>query len=165
MNTKNLVLVLAGLLIIIGLLKPDLSKFIIPSNSNNNVSIVVVEKPENAEILDECEAVINALKENSDRKTDGKRLASLYIDMATLVGLDGDDMVLKNTEEIRQANKLSGAMLRLDIKGKYPKLAKAAESVVVSSIGDDSVLLDSKLRQKAVDGFNALAWACLEGSK
>lgn len=164
MNTKNLILALAALLIVIGLFKPDFSNLINRPNPDNVVS-VVVEKPTNSEILDECQAVIEALKADSDRKTDGLRLASLYNDMATLVSLDGEDMVLKNTEEIRQANRLSGAMLKLDIKGKYPKLAKAAESVVVSSIGDDSVVLDSKLRQGAVDGFKALAWACLEGAK
>ena len=56
-------------------------------------------------------------------------------------------------------------MLKLDIKGKYPKLAKAAEGLVIASIGDDSVMLDDKLRQGAADGFKALAWACYEGSK
>ena len=61
---------------------------------------MVVEKPTNSEILDECQAVIEALKADTDRKTDGLRLASLYNDMATLVSLDGEDMVLKNTEEI-----------------------------------------------------------------
>lgn len=161
---KNLVLLLAGILIVVGLLKPDLSKLTGGNNSPNTVA-VSVEKPTNTEILDECQEVINALKEDSDRKTDGVRLASLYNDLATLVSLDGEDLVLKNTEEIRQANKLAGVMLRLDIKGKYPKLAKAAEKVMVSSIGDDSVMLDDKLRQGAVDGFKALAWACLEGSK
>lgn len=164
MNTKNLILALAALLIVVGLFKPDLSKFINPSKPSNN-SVVVVDKPSNPEILDECQEVIDALKTDSDRKTDGVRLASLYNDLATLVSLDGEDLVLKNTEEIRQANKLAGAMLRLDIKGKYPKLAKAAEKVVVSSIGDDSVMLDEKLRQGAVDGFKALSWACLEGAK
>lgn len=160
---KNLLLLLAGFLIVLGLVKPDLSQF--TGKCKNNNDVISVTKPSNAEILDECQNVINALKADSDRKVDGLRLASLYSDMATLVSLDGEDVVLKNTEEIRQANRLSGAMLKLDIKGKYPKLAKAAESVVVSSIGDDSVMLDDKLRQSAVDGFKALAWACLEGSK
>lgn len=159
---KNLLLVVAGILIVIGLFKPDLSSFK-PSPINENV--VVVDKPSNAEILDECQDVIDALKADSDRKTDGTRLASLYSDLATLVSLDGEDLVIKNTEEIRQANRLSGAMLKLDIKGKYPKLAKATNSVIVSSIGDDSVMLDAKLRQGAVDGFKALAWACVQGAK
>lgn len=164
MNIKNIALVLAGLLIVIGLVKPDLSK-LFEKNNNTIDSVVVVEKPSNPEILDECDEVIEALKADNDRKTDGQRLASLYNDMALLVSLDGENMVIKNTEEIRQANKLAGVMLRLDIKGKYPQLAKAAEKLVVSSIGDDSLLLDSKLRQGAVDGFKALAWACAEGSK
>lgn len=163
MSSKNLLLIVAGILIVLGLFKPDLSQINL-GGSTNNVT-VVVEKPSNKEILDECQSVIDALKEDSDRKTDGVRLASLYNDLATLVSLDGEDLVLKNTEEIRQANKLAGVMLKLDIKGKYPKLAKAAETVVVSSIGDDSIMLDEKLRQGAANGFKALAWACYEGSK
>lgn len=165
MNTKNLLLGLAGILVVIGLLKPDLSKFINVSNPSNNSVTVVVEKPSNSDLLDECQDVINALKANKDRKNDGTRLASLYNDLATLISLDGEDMALKNTEEIRQANKLSGVMLRLDIKSKYPELAKATNSVIVASLGDDSVMLDDKLREQAIEGFKALAWACIEGTK
>jgi hypothetical protein len=163
MNNKTLLLILAGILVFIGLLKPDVSKLL--NRPSDNISIVVVEKPSNAEILDECQAVMDALKADSDRSIDGKKLASLYLDMATLVGLDGDDQVIKDTEEIRQANKLSGLMLKLDLKGKYPDLKDAAQKLVIASIGDDNILLDSKLRQGAVDGFKALAWACNEGSK
>ena len=74
-------------------------------------------------------------------------------------------MVIKNTEEIRQANSLAGTMLRLDIKGKYPNLAKEATEVIVASIGDDNINLSPELRTKAADGFNALAWAYNEASK
>lgn len=165
MNTKNLLLGLAGILVVIGLLKPDLSKFINVSNPSNNSVTVLVEKPSNKDLLDECQDVIDALKENKDRKNDGTRLAALYNDLATLISLDGEDMTLKNTEEIRQANKLAGVMLKLDIKGKYPALAKATNSVIVASLGDDSVMLDDKLREQAIEGFKALAWACIEGTK
>jgi hypothetical protein len=161
---KNVLLGLGAVLIVLGLLKPDLSA-IFSRPSVDNTSVVVVEKPSNPEILDECQEVINALKADSDRKVDGKRLASLYLDMATLVSLDGEDQVVKDTESIRQANKLAGVMLRLDLKGKYPDLKDAAQKLVVASIGDDNVLLDNKLRQGAVDGFKALAWACDQGSK
>ena len=162
MNTKNLLLLIGAILIVLGLFKPNLSNIVNITPSNTTV---VVEKPSNTELLDECQDVVNALKQNSDRKQDGVRLASLYNDLATLVSLDGEDLVLKNTEEIRQANKLAGVMLKLDIKGKYPELAKATNSVIVASLGDDSVMLDDKLREQAVDGFKALAWACLEGTK
>jgi len=164
MNGKNLLLVLGVILIILGFFQPDLSEYIKIPHSPDSVTLVIT-KPSNTEILDECQEVIDALKVDSGRKVDGPRLASLYYDMATLVSLDGEDQVIKNTEEIRQANKLAGVMLHLDIKGKYPKLAKAAEKVVVASIGDDSVMLDAKLREGAADGFKALAWACNEGSK
>ena len=73
---------LAAILIVVGLLKPDLSNFINNFTPSNNVVNVVVEKPTNTEILDECQGVIDALKEDSDRKQDGPRLASLYNDLA-----------------------------------------------------------------------------------
>lgn len=164
MSSKNLILLFASILIVIGLFKPDLSKFFNNNVINNNISIVI-DEPSDPQLLDECGAVIQALKADSDRKIDGLRLASLYNDMATLISLDKDDMVIKNTEEIRQANKLTGNMLKLDIKGKYPQLSSAAEKLIIASIGDDSVLLDAKLRENAVNAFKALAWACYEGSK
>lgn len=164
MNTKNLLLIVGGVLIVLGLFKPDFSS-IINTSPTNNVSAVVVSKPSNVELLDECQDVVNALKKNSDRKYDGPRLAALYNDLATLISLDNEDMVVKNTEEVRQANKLAGVMLKLDIKGKYPELTKATNSVIVASLGDDSLMLDDTLRQQAVDGFKALAWACIEGTK
>jgi hypothetical protein len=164
MNNKQIWFIFATILIAIGLLKPDLSQII--NRPIKNDVVVTVEKPTNPEILDECEDVIKALKNGpSSRATDGKNLASLYVDMSTLVALDGEDLVVRNTEEIRQANRLAGLMLKLDLKGKYPDLRPAAEKLIIASIGDDQVLLDSKLRKGAVDGFKALAWACQEGSK
>lgn len=162
MNTKNLLLLIGAVLIVLGLFKPNLSNIVNVSPSN---TAVIVEKPSNIELLDECQDVVNALKKNNDRKYDAPRLASLYNDLATLISLDNEDMAIKNTEEVRQANKLAGVMLKLDIKGKYPELAKATNSVIVASLGDDSLMLDDKLRQQAIDGFKALAWACLEGAK
>jgi hypothetical protein len=106
-----------------------------------------------------------ALLKEAGAKNDARRLRDLYIDLAKLVELDGEDEVVKSTEEIRQANSLTGVMLRLDIKGKYPNLAKEAKEVLVSSIGDDQILLSKELRAKAVEGLNALAWACNQGSK
>lgn len=161
MNSKTLVLLLAALLIAFGLLKPNLQTV-----STDCIPSAKVNKPTNVSLLDECNSVINALKSGpSSRKLDGKRLASLYSDIATLISLDGDDTVIKNTEEVRQANRLAGIMLKLDMKGRYEDLAEANFNLIKAAIGDDSVLLDSNLREKAVEGFNALAWASYEGSK
>lgn len=164
MTTKNLLLAVGIGLLAIGILKPDLTNLL-----NNKPSVVVVDdlnlSAPSAELRPKADSVIKALSVSSDRKTDGKRLASLYNDMATLIALDGDDQVIKNTDEIRQANKLAGLMLHLNIKGKYDDLPEAAQSLVLAAIGDDHVPLNNDLRAKAVEGFKALAWACNEGSK
>jgi hypothetical protein len=164
MKNNNLVLVVAGLLILIGLTKFDLSGFSILPNRPNVVDVLELPEPTDPAVKKEADDVVVVLKE-SGAKADAKRLRDLYLDLAKLVELDGEDEVVKNTEEIRQANSLAGVMLRLDIKGKYPNLAKEAKEVVVASIGDDQILLSKELRVKAVEGLNALAWACNQGSK
>lgn len=164
LNSKTL-LFLAGILIVVGLLKPDLSS-VWPIKSPSNTTIVVVTPPQSVELRDKCKLVIDVLANgSSDRSKDGKRLSELYMDIATLIELDGADQVVKTTEDIRQANILSGLMLRLNIQGKYPGLGDAAHVVIASQIGDDIVPLDTELRAKAVEAFRALAWACNEGSK
>jgi hypothetical protein len=163
MNQKNILLGLAALLIVVGLLRPEFSSILGP---NKPVSVDVLELPEPTDqaVKKEADDVVSVLKE-AGAKNDARRLRDLYIDLAKLVELDGENEVVKSTEEIRQANSLAGVMLRLDIKGKYPDLAKETKEVVVAAIGDDQILLSEELRAKAVEGLNALAWACNAGSK
>jgi hypothetical protein len=162
MNNK-LLLGVGIALVLFGLFKPNLNFPVV--NPNNN-TIVVVTPPQEKDLKDKCQLVINALADGStDRKKDGTRLSDLYMDLATLIELDGEDEVVKTTEEVRQANSLCGAMLRMNIKGKYPGLPDAAQSVIITQIGDDIVPLDSDLRKKSAEAFRALAWACNEGSK
>jgi len=164
MKNNNLLLVVAGLLILVGLTKFDLSGFSILPNRPNVVDVLELPEPTDQAVKKEADDVVTVLKE-SGAKGDAKRLRDLYLDLAKLVELDGENEVVKSTEEIRQANSLAGVMLRLDIKGKYPDLAKEAKEVVVAAIGDDQILLSKELRVKAVEGLNALAWACNLGSK
>lgn len=163
MNQKNILLGLAILLIFVGLLKPEFSNILGP-NKPVSVDVLELPTPTDEALKKEAEDVVTVLKE-AGAKADARRLRDLYMDLAKLVELDGENEVVKNTEEIRQANSLAGVMLRLDIKGKYPDLAKEAKEVVVASIGDDQILLSKELRAKAVEGLNALAWACNLGSK
>jgi hypothetical protein len=158
---KNVLLIIAGLLIAIGVFKPNFSTLV--SGPKSVDTVVFVEPKE--EYKDYVSEVISALSSDPDRKVDGKRLASMSNDVATLISLDGENEAIKNTEEIRQINKLIGPMLKLDIKGKYPKLAQASQNLIVSAIGDDVLLLDKELRIKSSEAFMALAWAYNEGAK
>ena len=163
MSQKNIVLGLAALLIIVGLLKPEFSNILGP-NKPATVDVLELSEPTDPAVKKEADDVVSVLKE-AGAKVDARRLRDLYMDLAKLVELDGENEVVKSTEEIRQANSLAGVMLRLDIKGKYPDLAKETKEVVVAAIGDDQILLSKELRVKAVEGLNALAWACNTGSK
>ena len=165
MNTKKLALIAGAILIVIGLIKPNLSNLI--SWPSRPVAIDVLELP--APTVDslkkEADEVVSLLRSYGASKADLKRLRDLMLDLRRLIELDGEDAIIKNTEEIRQANSLSGMMLRLDIKGKYPDLAKESKDVVVAAIGDDNINLSPELREKAMDSFHALAWAYNEASK
>jgi len=164
MNNKVL-LVIGAVLLLIGLIRPNIN---LPINNPRPVdnTIIVVTPPETKELKEKCQFVIDVLQNgSSDRKQDGKRLSELYSDLAVLIRLDGENEVVKTTEEIKQANSLSGVMLQMNIKDKYKGLSDATQAVILSELGDDIVPLDEELRGKAVKAFMALSWACLEGSK
>lgn len=163
-NLTKVLLVIGGLLVVWGLVGNKISTVI---NTNNPVSIDVMEllPPTDPAVKKEADEVVNLVKSYSGSKSDFKRLRNLMLDLGRLVELDGEDEVVKNTDEIRQANSISGPMLRLDMKNKYKDLKKESQDVIIASIGDDNVSLSKELRPKAVDGFNALAWAYNEGSK
>jgi hypothetical protein len=160
---KQLVLIVGGLLILLGLTGFDPTSLL--SSVPKTVDVMELSTPTDTNVKKEADDVVVLLKSYSGSKSEFKKLRNLMLDLGRLVELDGEDTVVKNTEDIRQANSLAGVMLRLDIKGKYPDLAKEAKEVVVAAIGDDNINLSPELRAKAVDGFNALAWAYNEASK
>jgi hypothetical protein len=161
-DKKNIVLIIAGLLILIGLIKPDLSRLIPSSKPTSDTVVVNLEAPSDEAVRKECDDIISIVNGN---KADGTRLRDLFIDLSDLIALDQENEVIRNTEEIKQANSLAGIMLKLDIKGKYENLAKESKDVIVSVIGDDSVPLSAELRSEAVKAFRYLAWAYDQGAK
>ena len=162
MNNK-LILCVGIVLIGMGLVKSG--NINLPWNHEpQSIDVLELPAPTDENLLKEAKDVRDLIKGQMP-KSEARKLRDLYMDMKTLISLDDDVEVIKNTEEIRQANALAGLMLRLDIKGKYPNLAKECKDIVVSAIGDDNILLSPDLKVKALDSFDALAWAFNEGSK
>jgi len=165
---KNSVLLLIGaILLFVGLVKPDLSNVYTPGSSVTVVEGCVTDAPADDNLLTKSKVIVDILKSSDDstKKGDCLKLTSLYCDLATLIELDGEDKVITDTLTIREANSLSGKMLRLNIKDKYPNLAEAAKDVIVAGIGDQDVALTPELRKKAAESFRALSWAFYQGSK
>ena len=160
MNNKTLLIVLAIILLCVGIFKPNLG---VIKPDTGPVAVVNVVEPTDPELKVACLKVIQILQKG--QPSDAMRLSSLYSDIADLIAIDGENEIIKNTEEIRQTNRLSGLLLRLDIKNKYVGLAEAAQKVIILGMGDDDLPLDKELRNKAVLSFKSLAWACREGSK
>lgn len=158
-SNKILPLVIGGLLIAVGLLRPNFSSVSLPSP-------VSISTP-STELQVQCKKIVEILQDSSDadKTNDCKSLSSLYMDLSTLIALDGEDTIIKNTEEIREANRLSGKMLNLNLQDKYNNLGEACDAVVKEYIGDDNLVLSPELRQRSVDVFKALAWAFNQGAK
>ena len=157
MNNKSVVLILGIVLLAIGVLKPDLSNIGFP-NKPVPVDVLELTAPSDEDLKKEADDVVSLLKQAGPQaRGDARRLRDLILDIRKLVELDGENEVIKNTEEIRQANSLAGVMLRMDIKGKYADLAKECKEVIVAAIGDDQIVLTPALRAKALDGFNGLS--------
>lgn len=167
---KNYLLFLGIGFIVVGLLKPDLSSILNPSNNNQHASCLencVTTAPEDTTILEKCNLVIDILQSSSinNKREDTLRLSSLFSDIATLISLDGEDVVVIDTKTIREINSMAGPMLKLNIKDKYPNLAQKSKEVIVAAIGDDDIVLTEDTRIKAVEAFNGLSWAFYEGGK
>lgn len=162
----KLLLLLGAILVAVGIFKPDLTRIIPNPSPVVVVDNVELKAPSDPELRSKAQKVTEILSQGTaSSKYDAGKLRDLYIDLATLINLDGENEVVKNTEEVRQANSLTGVMLRLDLKGKYDNLSSACNDVVVTSIGDDNINLTPELRTKTADSFMALAWACNEATK
>lgn len=166
---NKVLLSIGAVLIVIGLVKPDISNLFNTVNQNTVCSVesYVTDPPSDMELMSKAEVVAAILSESDDstRPSDCLKLSALYSDMAQLISLDESEKVIRDTAAIRSANSLSGKMLRLNIKDKYPKLAEAAKDLLVYQLGEDDIILDNELRDKAVQAFRALSWAFYKGSK
>lgn len=167
MNNNKLILVVGAVLIAVGVFKPDLSNYIPKVDGGTKVEVPAVEvsEPTNPDLMASALEVAAAVKAGENPKVDGLALAGLYSDIAKLVSLSGADEVVRTTSEIREVNGVAGSLMNLKLQGKYPGLALAARELVVKAVGDDVMVLNEENRKAAVDAFEALAWACVEGAK
>lgn len=169
MKQNSLLLTIGIILLGIGILKPDLSN-IWPINNSPSVSTTenyITTPPSDSILLKQAKDLVLVLSafDNADKKLDFLKLSALYHDLSVLIALDEENMVIKDTASIREANSLSGTMLRLNLKDKYEKLAELNSALVVTGIGNDDVMLDTDKRKKAIEVFEALSWAYYEGTK
>ena len=166
MNKNNLVLILAGTLVLIGLVKPDFSNLL--PNKPAVVENEALTAPASDEVRVVAEKITKIFKESSakDKKIKGQRFKSLMVDLAKLIKLDGEKEVVKSTKELRFANAVAGNMSDLDMRGEFVDLAKTCTEVVAASLGGtEDILLTPELREKGGDGFLAIAWAVEQGLK
>jgi len=162
---NNAILIIGVAILLFGLFGNDIN---LPNlNIYNNTSVeYITEKPDNKELLDQANDIVDIIKSNysDSSKEECLKLAALYYDLSILISLDKEDEVITDTASIQEANSLAGKMLKLDIKGKYPGLAEAAKNLVIIAIGEEDVSLNDESRSAAKDAFESLSWAFYQGA-
>lgn len=164
MNNKAILLVGIAL-IAIGFFKPDLSS-VIPSGGKTTITVPVIEvaEPTDPELKEKALKVAELLS-GPNSKQDAAKLSELWDDLASLIAMDEENEIVKTTAEIREANSVSGQLMNLKLQNEYEGLAEAAKNIVVDSIGDDNIIINEEIRNKAVDAFRALSWGAYQGAK
>lgn len=96
-------------------------------------------------------------------KADAEKTAQFFTDFADVVERDSD--VIKTTKDLRDGYVRAETLMlqRTDMVGKYPGFGAAKDEVLAEAIGLDQVTLTPEKRTKAVDVFNAMAWALRSG--
>lgn len=139
-------------------------------NWNNNQTDVVaidVVAPTDPILLEKAKEIGETFKEEGgfSRKSDALEFAKLMGDLALAISLEGDKEAVSNTSEVREINSMSGHMMELKMKDKYPKTMALCNELVKGVLGDDIVPLAPESRKKAVEAFRAICWGAVEGSK
>ena len=159
----KILLGVAGILVVFAVFKPYLENMpVIDNNPSPTIIVGEITDEQKEQVKDIVESVKNG---SQDRVFDGKHLASLYMNLSELISMDASDEIIKNTFDIKQANSLSGRLLKLDFAGKYGDASKLCTTYLKSQIGEEDVELTPELRAKAVESFKVLAWAFNEGAK
>jgi hypothetical protein len=162
----NWVLVLGVLLLGYGFIEPVITKNLNPVPVSVTRDFTDLKAPEDPKTLELCRGVIKTFVDSGSptRKSDALKLASLYLDLSNLISLSGEEEVIKNTLEVREANRIAGFMLKTTLVGKYKDLSSKTNDVVMNGLGDDDIALSKEVREIAVKTFRDLSWACYQGS-
>jgi len=94
-------------------------------------------------------------------------LQNVYLNCARVVAADGivEEPTLTTTESLRAVHvAVLGFIwkgMANNSPGKYPGLSEAINGVLSEVIGEESQQLTTEKRQKAVDLYEAIAWAGL----
>lgn len=139
--------------------------FGLPDVSGVFVSSPVVVKEPSDSMKSVVRPVVRAVSSMS--AIDRLWLQGIYSNAAKVVAADGvvEPQVIVTTEGLRA---IHVAILKFIWKGmagnppgQYEGLSEAIEGAMVETIGDDRRVLTPELRAKAVDLFDAIAWAGL----
>jgi hypothetical protein len=150
MRRKELLALLIGVLLLAGCREsPDdpVSTTKAASGSNEYVPSV------------ELQTLVSSLRDLGMSAKDAAKMAKFFNDFADV--LHRDDSVIKTTADIREGYIRAETLMlqKTAMVGRYPGFGKAKDDILAETIGLDNVPLTAEKRLKAVQAFEAMAWA------
>lgn len=149
--------------IIAALLLAAYGAFGLPSLPQRTSSVAVTEPSKDMKTT--VKPVVRAVAKMSP--IDRLWLQTIYTNAAKVVAADGivDPQVISTTEGLRAVHvailKYIWRGMAENPPGEYEGLSEAIESVIDEVLGDEQKGLTPELRAKAVEVFDAIAWAGL----
>ena len=151
--SKQLRLILAGILIAVGLFGEQILEF-----AKNNVNIVNTPSVD----ISEPDLSYKTLVEDCQ---DGHRLKRceanirFFLTLSDVVELDPG--FVDTTEKFMVFNKTSGGLnfSGLEMKNKYEKLGENIDMVIAATIGLENVPMTAEVRKDLCDCLDAIAWS------
>jgi hypothetical protein len=150
MRRKELLALLTGVLLLVGCREPsDDPVFTTEAVSGDNEYVPSVE----------LQTLVSSLRDLGMSAKDAAKMAKFFNDFADV--LRRDDSIIKTTADIREGYIRAETLMlqKTAMVGRYPGFGEAKDDILAETIGLDNVPLNAEKRLKAVQAFEAMAWA------
>lgn len=152
--SKNIRLILAGILLVVGLFGEQALEFI-----KDNVDIVNTPSVDITEPSLSYKTLVKGVVDLDIDKKDARQISDFFLEVSDVVS--SDPGFLDSTGQFREFNIKSGGLnfAGLELKNKYPTLGEKIDGIIVQSIGSEDAELTDKKRKDLCDCLNAIAWS------
>ena len=152
--SKQLRLILAGILIAVGLFGEQILEF-----AKNNVNIVNTPSVDISEPDLSYKTLVEPIVKMDIDSKDAKQISDFFVTLSDVVELDPG--FVDTTEKFMVFNKTSGGLnfSGLEMKNKYEKLGENIDMVIAATIGLENVPMTAEVRKDLCDCLDAIAWS------
>jgi len=151
--SKNLRLILAALLVVIGLFGEKTLEIL-----KDNIDVVNTPSVDISEPSLSYKTLVQPIVDINIEGKDAKQLRDFFMTVSDVV--ESDPGFIETTGIFSEFNKTSGGLnfSGLELKNKYPTLGEEIDTALARSIGLEDIKLTVEKRKDLCDCLDAIAW-------